>query len=132
MNENFDKADGDLHRAVAELSKAVQSITGGAGSVFLTKEEVGLDATTYSLNYRRGRGEAHELWAFRLPGKGYPIEAYLGLELTDGKPTRLNSAQSVTEFFQKMVSDQSSELVSLIAFTLRNKPAQADADNPPF
>jgi len=123
VTEQYDKASGDLHRAVTELALAVKSITKGAASLLIRDVEIDevVDDTVYELSYVPHRGEPRGLGLFLIPSKGYPIRLYSHRgDLYKGASVRsFQSEDEIKQFFQKMVKDQTSPLISLLAYTLR-------------
>src|SRR5262249_22673335 len=120
VNEQYDRANRDLHRVVAEVSKSVQAASNGLASVVLRRTSEGSGGATYKLVLKSHRdSEERDLAAISVPLQGYPIQ------VAGAAPPSLyglkQSADELTGGFQKMASDPNSPLVAFVAYLLRNR-----------
>jgi hypothetical protein len=137
VHENYEKASGDLHRAVAELAKAVQAISKGRASVVLKLRSFDQQDTLYDLEFALQsevptanrklsgrRGEQRLLGVFSVPPSGYPF--YLYADPDDAERGRndlrtFNSSKDIADHIQSMVTDPASPIVALLAYALRQQ-----------
>ena len=128
LTERFERANSDLHQAVAQLSQAVQAETAGVAHIVLDKADYQPDsAMIYYLRYvariTKRQHDRRALCIFEVPMKGYPILQYRPESNPAQEPhdTSFLDSSQLEDYFLKLVANEDSELVSLLAYTMMKR-----------
>ncbi|WP_162671899.1 hypothetical protein [Gemmata massiliana] len=132
-NEKIDQANKDLHAAVVEAAKAVESVTEGKATLRLNATGSDESGTRYDLDVivYGGGNEARTLSNLGVPIKGYPIFRYTNRN-RDSTVERFDSVDALKAYFQKLASDADSPLVGYLAYVVRNPVEASTSSEVPF
>ena len=120
LNDRFSQVGGDLNRAVAEVAKAVSTVSEGMLQLKLRRVGRVANALNYELILTYRGEDSRPIALYEVPLSGYPIEEFA---ISNVEPRALQatiaSPAELTEHFQRMVNDPESPLVGYLAFAVR-------------
>jgi len=119
INTSFDEADGDLHRVVASVSKALGDVT-KILLVALNKVGENEEGTSYQLILTGPEVATNVVAGFFVPAKGYPIKCQTRTGALSDE-TYCKDKQELEKYFAAMASNPDSPLVTRSAFLMRSK-----------
>lgn len=132
VNDQHSRADGDLHRAVAEVAKATQVLSGGLLTVRLYPAKSVAQSTRYVLRLHYRNEESRFIGFYVVAASGYPIRfydsEYLANDVTylPSAPTgQFDTPDEVNEHFRRIATDPSSPLVVYLAYAVRQLDEEA-------
>ncbi len=134
INEDFEKADADLHKEVVVAAQSLANITQGAATMSLKKRYEAESGIHYDL-FVSGKEKEYSIAGFFVSSRGYPIKilspGHSGIVSEDGTEVKPPSKGTVlalckdrdglTDYFSQLASNPDSTLVTAAAYIMRKK-----------